>query len=205
MKLNSSDILRLYGKKLFVLEGWEKSDTVDKDILEQAPKQETEVSEKVEIAETPVEVPEKKAEPQEVEVVVETKPESPKIDLSRFTTGSPVVWKMKPSAKFALILHKSEFTNRALTSLLKQSILKAGIDPALVGFGVIENESTHVKLENMSVDFALICDKMGDAPSPLTLSSKKVWLIPRLSELPENEAKQKELDDAMAGLAAAIQ
>lgn len=220
MKLNSSDILRLYGKKLFVLEGWEKSPTSpdpvevseEKPVLiaEEVGKQ-TEIQEKVA---SPV-VPEEKVveevlvekaekivtEPQEPEPVeVLEKVEAP--DLSRFSSGKAVVWKMKPSSKLALILPKSEFTNRELTGLLKASIVKAGIDPAFVGFGVMEEGSQAINLDDMAVNFALICNKLGgDLSSPVELAEKKLWLVPALAELAAQPEKQEELDSAMAAIA----
>jgi len=109
MQLSPSDILRLYGKKLFILEEKEQSTSPNEQEVKRPQIAATEPAKEVDAVQAP----------------------------SLFSSGAPVIWKMKPEAKLALILHKSEFTNRELTGLLKASLVKAGINPALVGFGVI--------------------------------------------------------------------
>lgn len=208
MKLTSSDIRRLYGKKLFILDGWEKSpvstesETSPEQVIEAESKPEPEVALEERVVEKDELVVEeaKVAEPEVAKVEPIEKISEP--DLSCFTSGKPVIWKMKPGSRLALILQKSEFTNRDLTGLLKASIVKAGIDPAMVGFGIIEDQCTAINLEEMSVEVALICNKLGTNFSlPVEWSGKKVWCVSPLAELPASFEKQQELDVSMSAIA----
>ncbi|MEM6802029.1 MAG: hypothetical protein AAF696_11540 [Bacteroidota bacterium] len=179
MKLSSADIRRLYGEKLFILAEKEASPTEE---VAEVPKPE--------VKEAPAIVPPKK---------------EPLPDLSPLKGDQAIIWKMKAGAKLALILHKSEFSNRELTSILKNAIVKAGIDPAWVGFGVIAEEGKALKLTDMSVNLALICDTFeGSLPSPAMFENKKIWLSANLSLIAKNPAMLADLEASLGELAKEI-
>ena len=186
MKLSPADIKRLYGDKLFILPEPEKPQTVVETVQE--TKEETQ-----EVAAVPA-----------VEAVVEEVKEevAPVIDLSPLQSGQQPVWKMKPGARLALILHKSEFSNKTLTTLLKESMLKAAIDLKQIGFGVIEDNVSSLDLSQMGVPFAVLCNKLGsNLSSPVEMDGKKIWLSPRLAEANADAAAKTELETIMKEIA----
>lgn len=179
MKLSSADIRRLYGEKLFILP--EKEHVSTEEISE---------VQKIEEKVVPEILPQKPAPPP---------------DLSPLKGDQSIIWKMKTGAKLALILHKAEFTNRELTAILKNAIVKAGIDPAWVGFGVIAEKGKALNLEDMSVNLALICDNFGGSlPSPLMLNDKKIWLSSNLSLIMNDSAMLADLEASLGELAGMI-
>lgn len=187
MKLSPADIKRLYGDKLFILPEPEKPQPAAE------PVQEVAEEENVEVAAAPA-----------VEAVVEEVKEevAPVIDLSPLQSGQQPVWKMKPGARLALILHKSEFSNKALTGLLKESMLNAAIDLTQIGFGVVEDGVTSVNLNEMGVPFAVLCNKLGGSlNSPVEMDGKKIWLSPQLTAAHADAAAKAELEKIMKEIA----
>ncbi|MEM8889672.1 MAG: hypothetical protein AAGD28_16985, partial [Bacteroidota bacterium] len=142
-----------------------------------------------------------------VEAVVEEVKEeaTPVVDLSPLQSGQQPVWKMKPGARLALILHKSEFSNKALTTLLKESMLQAAIDLKQIGFGVVEDDVSSMDLSQMGVPFAVLCNKMGGSlSSPVEMDGKKIWLSPRLAEANADAAAKTELETIMREVAGEV-
>ena len=179
MKLSSADIRRLYGEKLFILAEKESAPTEEKSEIQK-------LEEEKPIGEAPQKI-------------------KPLPNLSPLKGEQRIIWKMKPGAKLALILHKSEFTNRELTGILKSAIVKAGIDPAWVGFGVIEEKEKTLNLEDMLVNLALICDNFGGSlSSPVMLEDKKIWLSSNLSSLAKDTAMLADLEASLVELAGMI-
>ncbi|MDW3649194.1 MAG: hypothetical protein R8P61_19155 [Bacteroidia bacterium] len=186
MKLSPSDIKRLYGDKLFILPEPEKSQLAEEPVQE--AKEET-----LEVAAVPT-----------VEAIVEEVKEEvvPVIDLSPLQSGQQPVWKMKPGARLALILHKSEFSNKEFTGLLKASMLTAAIDLTQIGFGVIEDDARTLDLRDMGVPFAVLCDKLDSSlSSPVEMEGKKIWLSPHLAEAIKEVSAKTELETIMKEVA----
>jgi len=190
MKLSPADIKRLYGDKLFILPEPEKTEAVAEPVQEA----------KEETVEVPIAVPSVEA------VVEEVKEEAtPVIDLSPLQSGQQPVWKMKPGARLALILHKSEFSNKALTTLLKESMIKAAIDLKQIGFGVVEDNASSLDLSEMGVSFAVLCNKLGGKlSSPVEMNGKKIWLSPKLAEANAEAAAKAELETIMKEIAGEV-
>lgn len=189
MKLSPADIKRLYGDKLYILPEQEKvppsvqpspEEKEEQPIVEEAPSLEA--------------VKEDVLEEQEAVM-----------DLSPLKSGQQPVWKMKPGARLALILHASEFSNKALTTLLKESMVKAAIDLKQIGFGVIEDDASSLDLSQMGVPFAVLCNKLGgNLNSPVEMTGKKIWLSPRLAEANAEAAAKAELETIMNEVAGEV-
>ena len=154
MEFTSSDIRRLYGKRLF--------------ILPDAPA-EPEVASVIEEKADTV----SQSEPQEAVAP----------DTSFLTGGSAIDWKMKPDARLALILRPEEFSNKELTGQLKKAIVAAGIDTKLVGFGVLEKDSTNWDITNMPVDLAVFFENAPTEAQMFEVEEKKVFFSERLAHL----------------------
>ncbi|MEL6252440.1 MAG: hypothetical protein AAFR87_10560 [Bacteroidota bacterium] len=181
MKLSPADIKRLYGDKLFILPEPERVEAIAKPQVE-------EKEESSPALETVIE------EVQEKKVAA--------IDLSSLQSGQKPVWKMKPGARLALILRKSEFTNKALTGILKESMVKAAINLKHIGFGVIEDQVTSLDLSDMGVPFAVLCDKLDQKlNSPVEMELKKIWLSPSLANVASDPSAKTELDSIMKEIA----
>ncbi|MFK7922038.1 MAG: hypothetical protein AB8H47_08775 [Bacteroidia bacterium] len=209
MDFSSSDIRLLYGERFFLVEPEEAivESVPPKENAETPPK--IEVSEKViaesvplkEKAETPPKVEVAKPEGENIpqakvaEAIAETPASPPLPPIHLLEAGETVVWKMRPTAKFVVVLQKQEFSNRELTGLIKTQLLQAGIDPALVGFGIIADGASSVDLSTAEKAFILLFDKLGkEWPISVKSKDKTVWLLPTLQQCQQDAgATQKVL------------
>ena len=169
MKFTPSDIHRLYGKQLFMLPDAPA-------VLEENHGVEEDV-----ISETQ-EIPE--------ETLV--------LEPAFLTEGSVIAWKMKPDAQFALILRPDEFSNKELTSLLKKAILDAGINTKMVGFGVMEQESSSWNIANMPVNVGVFLEEAPVEKTAFKWKDKQVYFVNRLARLKESTEGIRTLTETLS-------
>ena len=88
-------------------------------------------------------------EVQEEEEAQDTISSKDKVDISVFTQGPLVDWKLKSASSIALVIHEREFSNKTLTTFLKQAMIEAGIPLEKVGFGVISGNEKQYDFSEM--------------------------------------------------------
>ncbi|MEM9987778.1 MAG: hypothetical protein AAF804_22030 [Bacteroidota bacterium] len=104
-------------------------------------------------------------------------------DPARFQGGKAVDWKMKPTAKLALVLSEEEFVNRSLTGILKQAVLDAGISTQDIGFGVYDAGASSWDFREQPVSLAVVCGACAGAlTSRLQMGDKTLIPAPALME-----------------------
>lgn len=190
MDFSSSDIRLLYGERFFLVEPEEAivESVPPKENAQTPPK--TEVSEVAEAENIP---PAKV-----VEAIVEAAPSPPAPPVHLLEAGETVAWKMRPTAKFVVVLQKQEFSNRDLTGLLKTQLLQAGIDPTLVGFGIMADGASSVDLSSAKKAFILLFDQLGkEWPESVKTKDKTVWLLPSLQQCQQDTAATKKVLTAL--------
>jgi len=123
------------------------------------------------------------------------KPEAPATpDPAIFAIGRAIDWKMKANANLALVLTASEFANRALTALLKQAVLDAGVNVARIGFGIYEAEADSWDFGSMPVSVAVVCGACaGKLSQPLAVKDKQLFPAPFLAEAARHPDQQAQL------------
>lgn len=199
MDFSSSDIQLLFGERFFLIEEEaSKEESVP-------PKENSPTTIAPKVAEP---TPELKASPSaEVAKEVASKPEpeavqtppSPPIHLLQ--SGVAVVWKMRPTAQFVVVLRKQEFANRDLTGLLKNQLLQAEIDPAQVGFGIISDEAKTIDLSSAEKPYILLFDRMGEEwPQQVQIADKKVWPLPSLQQCQSENSATSQVLEAMVAI-----
>ncbi len=106
--------------------------------------------------------------------------------------GKPVVWKLKPASRLALLLRDSEFKNKELTALLKQCMVQSGIPLEVVGFGVFEDGCQHFDLEDMPTPLGILFQAFpaGHA-SPQEWEGHVVFEAQPLASLTQEAARQQ--------------
>ena len=164
MEFTSSDILRLYGKQIFILPNV-PSASEEESLIEEENTPETE---------PPVK-------------------EFGRPDTSFLTNGNPIDWKMKPESKLALILRSDEFSNKELTGILKKAILEAGVDTRQVGFGVLEKESTQWNVTDMPVSAGLMFEESPLEQGIFEVENKKIFFVKKLAQLKDSADEFKAL------------
>lgn len=193
MEFSQEDIIRLYGKRFFLLpdEVTSSSDSEPEADAEGVAATQPSTAPPAESA-SPSAPP---AAQQEVESYAST-----------FQQGAPVEWKMKPHAQLALLLQASEFSDRALTTALKGYIVKAGISTEVVGFGIIPDDCPAFDMQQMPVKvgvvFKLFEKKM---PIPVQVDDKQLFVAADLGLIHIKEAFQKRLTEILVLAHAATQ
>ncbi len=102
---------------------------------------------------------------------------------SLFQGGTSVIWKMRPTAKLALVLSEEEFANRKLTSMLKQAVLDAGLSTQDIGFGIYDARASSWDFREQSVSRAVVCGACaGKLTATLQIGDKTLIPAPALME-----------------------
>ena len=122
--------------------------------------------------------------PEEEETPAEENTTLPTLPHTLFEKGGEVNWKMKPEAKLALILSKAEFSNRTLTTWLKEQILHAGIDTNFIGFGVGQDQEEYWNLTTMPVQVGLVFTHVGQSlPAQVQWEQRECFIVGKLADL----------------------
>ncbi len=207
MDFSSRDIQLLYGERFFLIEADEaKKESVPPQekapTTEQTKVEESTANPKVEVTspKETVEAASKDEEPLE-QTSVPTPKAEPAPPIHLLQNGPQAVWKMRPTAQFVVVLRKAEFANRDLTGLLKNQLLQAQIDPAMVGFGVIPDDANSIDLSNAEKPFVLLFDPMGAQwRGKVQAADKSVWPLPQLKQCQTDASATRKVLDAMAAL-----
>lgn len=108
-------------------------------------------------------------------------------------SGDSVEWKLKPDSQLALIIRKSEFSNKELTGLLKQCMVQSGVSLQKIGFGVVADDVNTYNLLEMPTSAGILFSTFPDHISqPVEWNDKHVFGAASLSALSE-EVKRTEL------------
>lgn len=187
MEFTHEDIKRLYGKMLYRVEG-EEVPTLTEATEEEAVALPVSVS-----------VPEVEVEPQQ-EAAKQAPVHQGPVWLGQ---GTGMTWKMKPTAKLAILLTEAEFADRELTTRLRKAVERVGLDTSLVGFGIYPAER-EFHVTDCPVDVMLLCSELP-VPEvvPHWVEEKRCWFAPSLTRAAgSREAGQALLDSLRAAVAA---
>ena len=191
MKLDITDLARLYGSQIFLVEGEEE--------IVNPEEKKNEVKSSSDSIETEKKV-EAKAETPKEEVISEPKqipePETPKVQAieipATLTKGSQVAWKLKAQASMAFVMDANEFKDRSLTGFLKQCIDAAAVDTAKVGFGVINSAAGEWNFSELPVEKVWVFGTSSPFfPNPFVIGGKNLFVYEKLATVinhPEQKA-----------------
>lgn len=189
IELSSQDVIRLYGRYLFVIPNEGKQigkvlpDVIPEKIAETPPP----------VKETPVPVAETPAPPVEKPLPTETKQEEV-LATPELTTGTQVVWKMKTQSRIAMVIDETAFKNRAMTLILKDCVERAGMSTDLIGFGILKTGESSFDFTQQPVPFALAFSPgLSDSKSIQLPGGQEVYLMPTLADIIMNQEKQEAL------------
>ncbi|MEZ4850599.1 MAG: hypothetical protein R3B93_18685 [Bacteroidia bacterium] len=170
MKLDLSDIQRLYGPVLFVME--------EKEMETVSPQNEA-------LSENPPQALES------IEPKPESKPQKPATP-AELLKGSAVNWKLKKNSTLAFVMDEQEFKNRDLTGFLKQAIEKAKVPAQEVGFGIIDNQADSWDFSNLPVNQVWVFGtSVAFQNAPFVIEQGQVFVHDPLSVLTQDLNKQE--------------
>ena len=181
MDFQAEDIRRLYGELLFLVPAEGEATETPARPVESTPIAASITAEPDPMpAEEPVAVPQPEPEPPGAAYLLE---------------GPMVDWKMKPQAKFALVLSATEFSDRDLTRQLRDMVLAAGLDANLIGFGVLPAGSDRWNFAGMPVDLAIVCYTFPERlPQPVSLGGKQFFVAAPLAQLTTDDRYRQAMD-----------
>ncbi len=190
MELSSEDIIRLYGRYLFVI----PKEEIQADAL--VPDNEEVISpEKIEeIVQSKAELPIAE-EPQAKETQpIETLPAPEATVQSELTSGAPVVWKMRANARIAMVMPEADFKNRAMTIILKDCVERAGMETQFIGFGVLKSDESAFDFSKQPVPFSLVFSPGVSEKQMIQLEGgQEIYPMPGLIDIIMQQEKQAEL------------
>jgi hypothetical protein len=172
MKLDISDLKRLYGPVLFVLAEEEVKENEVPLTEETEPQPEVEKAAVSEISETD-EKPAEEAIPPEL------------------LQGSPVDWKLKKNATVAFVMDLQEFKNRHLTGFLKTAMQEAQIPLDQVGFGIIDSQANSWNFSDLPVERVWVFGtSVSFRPGPWQMDQKLLYIHDTLTILIQDQSKK---------------
>lgn len=107
---------------------------------------------------------------------------------------SPVAWRSKSEARLTMLLPEAEYRDRSLTDLLKKIVDALGIPHEQVAFGKLSEAVRPSDLLAMPTRLGLLFGYAwaGFSENPLTIGEKMIYVVPALSEMPNDRTKKRE-------------
>lgn len=119
--------------------------------------------------------------------------ELPTVPPEFLKSGHAVEWKLKQDSQLALIIRKSEFSNKELTGLLKQCMVQSGVSLQKIGFGVVPDDAHTYNLLDMPTPAGILFSPFPDQQTqPIAWGGHHVFGAAPLAAL-SDEAKRTEL------------
>lgn len=170
MEFNKEDVMRLYGRHLFVVPDGTGADKplADEPAIDQ-------VKPEPPVAPEPVKAP-------------------------AFQSGKLVVWKLKPQTRLALILHEEEFFDKKLTAALKSYITAAQIDTKLIGFGVMQGKEQAWDLRDMPCPTGVVFGAGEIDFSGSQVGKGRVYAVPALAALATDASATQSVQQLLASI-----
>ena len=112
-------------------------------------------------------------------------------------TASPIVWKLRPTSQFALVLTADEFSRKLLTGALKNFVEALKIPLTAVGFGILP-DSNALDFGDMPVQTAII---FAEKPAVLmNTTGKTIHFMAKITDIIQQPALEKSLENLLATL-----
>jgi len=112
-----------------------------------------------------------------------------------------IVWKLRPTSRYALVLHEAEFSRKLLTSALKAFVEAAGIPTAEIGFGVLPDASAAWDFSDTPLNIVSVL-MLTPAPAqpPAMPAGKRIFFGDLIVAAVNDAAKEKQLAAALQAM-----